>query len=232
VKKCVVNYVTSTPWYPAGQARLVESLKEMGFDGDILTFDDTNFKCPTHDDTPYGFKPYVMLEAKNRGYDLILWLDASFWAIRPIDSIFEIMERLGCAIQAGGELFGYWCSDIVLERLGITREQAFQIYISATGLLGLNMQDAKSVEYLRQWYDYAKEGITFRGAWRNVDHCVSKDDRVQGHRHDMIVGSFIIHQLKMPLQDCHTLFSTVGWYKQPESYNHLPPSVRFCARGM
>ena len=233
MKKCIVNYISSTPWYPSGQERLLESLKDVNFDGDVLAFDDVNFKdCPSHSDVPYAFKPYVITEAKNRGYDLILWLDASFWAIKSLDSIFKLMEEKGCAIQAGGEILGLWCSDIALKKFGISREEAIQQYISATGLLGLNMKNEKSVEFLNRWLAYAKEKICFKGDWRNVNHSVSNDDRVQGHRHDMTVGSFIINQLKMPLQDCHTLFSTVGFYKKPESYKHLPSSVCFCARGM
>lgn len=231
-KKCIVNYVTSNAWYPAGQKRLIESLQEMKFDGDTIMLNEKNFtKCPKHSKIPYAFKVFAIQEAKERGYDLILWMDASFWAIKPLDKVFKLLEDVGCIMQAAGEWSGHWCSDISLEKFGINREDAFSIPMYSAGLTGLNMKNETAVKYLEQWLSYAKDGTCFKGNHRNIDHCESKDDRVQGHRHDMSVGSILAYRLKMKLQPVHSLFSVVGWYKKPESYSHLEDSVCFCARG-
>lgn len=232
MRKCIVNYVTNDFWFPKGQQRLIESLQEMKFDGDNIMLDERKFtECPKHSDVPYAFKVFAIQEAKDRGYDLILWMDASFWAIRPLNNVFKIIEDDGYIMQDADEWLGHWCSDIVLERFGIGREEAFNIPMYSAGLTGLNMKNEKAVNYLEQWVRYAKEGICFKGNHRNIKHCVSKDDRVQGHRHDMSVGAILAHQLKMTFQPCHSFFSVVGWYKKPESYLHLEDSVCFCARG-
>lgn len=233
MKKCVVNYVTCDFWFPAGQQRLIESLQEMKFDGDNIMLDERNFtKCPKHSDIPYAFKVFAIQEAKDRGYDLILWVDASFWAIKPLDGIFKLMEDEGCAMEDADIWLGRWCSDIALEKFRISREEAFKIPMYSAGFTGLNMKNKKAIKYLEQWMNYAKDGICFRGKHKNINHCESDDDRVQGHRHDMSVGSILAHQLKMPLQPCHSLFSVgFGWYKKPESYSHLKDNVCFCARG-
>ena len=147
MKKCVINYVTSNAWYPAGQRRLVESLGDMRFDGDIIVLSDKEFKdCSSNSNIPYAFKVFAIQEAKNRCYALILWMDSSFWAIKPLDNIFKLLENEGCIMQAAGEWLGHWCSDITLERFGSSRQEAFKIPMYSAELTGLNMRNENAVK--------------------------------------------------------------------------------------
>ena len=84
LKKCVVNFAKDH-WYPRGQDRLRSSLIATGFDGHMLFHnDERGLGAPSHQECSYGFKPYALLDAVNRGYTHILWCDASMWAIRNI----------------------------------------------------------------------------------------------------------------------------------------------------
>ena len=67
MKKAIIN-VGNGFWYPKGQKRLFDSLRSVGFDGDLLGLSLSELNgCPPHSKVPYAFKPYSFLEAKRRG---------------------------------------------------------------------------------------------------------------------------------------------------------------------
>jgi hypothetical protein len=202
MNKCVINLVTPNAWYPNGQKRLINSLKKFGFDGDVLTWIGENkIGAPSHAAVPYAFKPYAFMEAKKRGYDLIQWCDASFWAIKSIDKVFQHLSEHGWVMQRDGNSVGKFCSDAALDKLGITRKEAMDISLFMAGGLGLNLKNEKASLFLDQWFEKANDGASFVGSWTNENLQVSKDPEVRGHRHDMAVGSVIAHKLGMDYLD-------------------------------
>lgn len=187
MKYCVVNFVTKNAWYLKGQERLRQSLTDVEFKGDFLGFvGEESLGCERHHKVPYAFKPAALLEAKNLGYDCVLWLDASFWALREVDSLFEKLKKEGHLLQSSSYSVGMWCSDKALVNYGLAdREEAFSIPLLMGGFVGLNLGIEKSILFLHRWYGYSIDGISFPGAWTNENHEVSADPRVRGHRHDM-----------------------------------------------
>lgn len=204
---CIVN--VSTGHYIIGQNRLKKSLDEVGYTGSTLFFTDTLPEgAPCHDDSPFGFKPFAIKEAINKGYKKILWLDSNMICIRPPKSIFKKIKTEGhyCWCVYSHKM-GEWCSDLALKNLGIDRETALQIYEISPQCLGINADNKTALSFLDEWYHYALDGITFRGIPKeyplsltnsNIDELVSKDTRVKGHRHDQTVASFLVwkHDLK------------------------------------
>ena len=222
MKKCIVNFVSDKYWFPKGQSRLLESLKKVGFDGDILTWKGDEFLqkelgCPLHSQAPYAFKTYTLMEAKKRGYDLVMWVDASFWAIKPLDKMFEFLEKKGWLMEASNGYVGQWCTDAALNSFGITREEAFKTRLFTAGGIGLNLTNAKSLEFLKQWHEKANDGVSFIGPWDNQDNSMGGWPTVRGHRHDMAIGSIIANKLGMDYLD-DTFFS----YYREEYKDHLP----------
>ena len=187
MKKAIVNYITPNAWHPHGQARLAKSLKRVKFDGDIILFNPSNLRSSSHHTTPYAFKFYALKELQRRKYDLVLWVDASFWAIRPVNNLFAFIEQKKIAVQACEFSLGQYSSDDSLKRLKVTRNDAFTMLMYSGGLVGLDLRDNKAKAFLNTMFEFAKEGSCFRGSWTNRKQEVSKDKRVKGHRHDMVV---------------------------------------------
>lgn len=196
MRTAIINY--SDPQFKAGQDRLKNSLTEHGFKGDVLLYDNVNqLGCKPHVLVPYQFKVYAMNRAFIEGYDLILYCDASIWAIKNIDSVFKYIEDNGHLLEYCGYSLGQYCSDHALYEFGLTRDEAFNIQLHSAGFTGLNLRNQTSEEFLRQWFYFAAHEKTFVGDWNNNNKQVSKDPRCLGHRHDQSVASFVANRLNM-----------------------------------
>jgi len=231
MKRCIVNYITLNAWHPFGQRRLADSLRRMEFTGDILAFNPTSLDCPRHYQIPYAFKLFAMKEAQNRGYKVIIWLDASFWAIHPIDDLFGLIQSDGIVVQDSGYPLGQWSSDISLQHFGINRDAAFDMPMFAGGLIGVDLTKPAIASFFEEFYQQAKEGTCFQGDWHNGKQQVSKDARVIGHRHDMVVGSILMGKYGLRMQSNNTLFSYYAWYEKYKSIMDLSGVYFVCEGG-
>ena len=220
MKICILNFATKTnKVYMRGQTRLVQSLKKTGFKGDVYSWkSESQFGCPTHREVPYAFKPYALKWARDKGYDCALWLDASFWAIKPLDPIFGIIKDTGHLMQNDGNRLGHWTHDRCLNKYGITRDEAMKIRMYSAGCTGLNFSNEKSNDFLDQWYDAANDGESFQGDWDNKRNKMSKDPRCRGHRHDMSVATILAHKLEMDYQKAWSIFTYGKNSRHPDVY--------------
>lgn len=217
MKRCVINVATGA-WYPRGQERLVNSLKTVGWDGDILAFtDEQSVDAPSHKISPYAFKPFALQRAVNRGYDLVLWADASCWAVRPIAPMFEHLQQHGHLFFLNCNT-GNWSSDASLRSFGLTRGESFDIPMLMGICMGWDMTRPICQEFLKRWLEKAQDGVTFPGSWTNHHHEVSSDPRVYGHRHDQTAASIIAWKLDMPLVVPHETY--FQYYINPTGTAH------------
>jgi len=225
-KICVLNFATRTnKVYAQGQRRLRKSLKTHGFTGDLLAWNsEGQFDSPKHQHVPYGFKPFALEWARKEGYDAALWLDASFYAVKPIGPVFDIIFKDGHLMQRDGNRIGSWTHDKCLEKYGLTRDEAMGMSLYTAGCTGLDFSNETSLEYLRLWLDAAKDGVSFIGDWKNKGGKMSADKRCAGHRHDMSAGSIIAHQLGMKFQKAWSVFT----YGPQKAY----PNVYMICKGM
>lgn len=225
MKICILNFATRTnKTYMMGQRRLMSSLEKVEFKGDVFTWtSEKQFNCPNHKDIPYAFKPYALKWARENGYDLALWLDASFWAIKNIDPVFNIIEKEGHLMQNDGNRLGNWCHDNALEKYSINRDEAMSIKMFSAGCTGLNFHNDRSNQFLDMWLEAANDGFSFQGPHKYKPHEV-RDKRVVGHRHDMSIGTILAHKLDMKYQKAWSIFT----YGRNLDY----PDVYFICKGM
>ena len=226
MKTCILNFATRTnPTYIKGQKRLARSLKEQGFEGDFITWNaEHQFDCPQHKRIPYAFKPYTLDWARKEGYDTALWLDTSFWAIKPVEPVFKIIDEEGYLIQNDGNRLGNWSHDKCLKKFGITRDEAMQVRMFSAGCTGLNFHNKTAIEFLDLWIEASKDGESFQGPWKNSKSVISKDSRCKGHRHDMTIGTLIANDLSMKYQKAWSIFT----YGRNKNF----PDVHFICKGM
>lgn len=75
---------------------IYQSLEKVGFNGYFYLFNG-GFPCPTGQEmkyaaVPYCFKIFMMIEAKKMGFEKIIWLDASCFAINNPQKLFDILD--------------------------------------------------------------------------------------------------------------------------------------------
>jgi len=184
-------------WHPKGVARLSESLKDTGWDGDLLTWTDGYPDgSPLHSEVPYAFKPYAFKAAFDLGYTHVQWCDASMWAVKNPDPIFDLIDSQGYFFIENGFMNGQYSSDTSCEYFGYTREQAWKMRQVVGGTIGLHKD--KAAEFFKR---YIESVPTFKGcepvkdSWNNDNLQVSTDPKCRGHRHDQTAASFIADQL-------------------------------------
>jgi hypothetical protein len=196
MKHCIVNF--SDNKYRLGQERLVSSLIEHRYQGDIVIFSDYDeVGSKPHQEAPYQFKVKAIEKARDMGYDVVLYCDASIYALKDVmPTIFHIIEH-GSLMENCGFTVGQFSTDECLKEFGITRDEAMNMQMHSAGFTGLCFRDEKVTQFFDQWLKYANEEKTFKGSWTNHNSECSKDKRCLGHRHDQTVASILAHQLEI-----------------------------------
>lgn len=208
MKPCVVN-VANGGGYPAGQDRLDNSLKNVGYLGARSYWRDSLPPgAPTHHDVPYAFKTHALLHAERTlGVNMLIWADASMVAVNDISPIMLHAAKQGVCLWRAGWTVGQWTSDAALPKLGIGREDAMKVPLLVGGLMAIDLTHPKGRKFLDQWHAFATDGVSFRGPWNNKGNGASTDNRVLGHRHDMPSISVIAQRLSIVPVDCPKWFA-------------------------
>jgi len=220
-RRCVISLGINGPPPPGhpkvlfqdfsrGIQRIKEALTKYHFKGEFISWENLYPEgSPTHQQVPFAFKPFCFYEALKRGYQLILWMDSSILIKQPIEPLFELIERDGYLIFQEDHSVGQFCKDDALEPLGITREESFTMPSCWSCVIGLNLADPRSLEFLRQWKERAGDELTSLGPkWSGVrgwPRTASQDPRVNGHR-TQTVASVIALKLGMDKWQSKKLF--------------------------
>lgn len=214
MKKCVVSFATNHLNYPAGIERIRRSLDKLGFDGEFLSWvvdDEYPEGCPSHDSSPYGFKPWVMSAARDAGFELCLFVDTSI-VLYDLKSIFDSVSKDGAYFfqelrqievrRVAGEKI----SDLALARMGVDRDYALTVPQLSAGVVGLDFRNDAACRFLDDWLALALDGDSFKGyggpvsaennkrVFQNIDGFSSPHPRVVGHQHDQSIASILAHK--------------------------------------
>ena len=193
-KNCIISFANKKGRYVQNLARLSESLRD-NFDGDFLGFvGEQSIGAPLHTDCPYGFKIYAFKAALKAGYEKILYVDSSCFAIKNVQPCFDEIENDGFFFQNSGHTANTWMNDRTLDYFKISREEAREIpLVGNAGMLGLDFSKELPNIYFERWEKAMLDGM-FVGKWDNNDKSESQSDECKGFRHDML-GSLILHDL-------------------------------------
>ena len=196
MKICIVNF--SDIKFEKGQNRLIESIINNNFKGDVITYNSfEQVGSKSHLEVPYQFKVYAIEKARQMGYEVVLYCDASLYAIKDVMPVIYYIIEKGHLMEFCGFSVGQFSTDLCLSEFGITRDEAMNIGLHSAGFTGLNFQNEKASEFFDKWLQSAKEEISFCGDWNNNQKKCSDDDRCLGHRHDQTTASIIAYQLEM-----------------------------------
>lgn len=206
----VVNFATKE--YRRAQQRLKISLVNHS----NLMLETYPTGCPTHQESPYEFKIHAIRQALKID-PIVLWIDSSMYLVGDISKIENIIKEEGHFMEEAGHYAGRWTNQHTRDYFHVTddemKQEAGGITMFSAGLLGLNRDSEKAMQFLEAWHTSAKAGC-FRGDWSD-------------HRHDMTCASIIATRLGMKYQTGGTHLAYVGpGYSQPK------PSVVFLCQGI
>lgn len=179
-KNCIVSLATKNSRYVDGLARLSNSLRDNASGVDFLGFiHEHSVGAPLHTENNYAFKVYAIQKAIDAGYQNILWLDCSVFAVAPVQPIFDIIEQQGYWFEGAGCWTGNYTNDKTLEHYGIDRSIANFIPMVQSGFMGFNMQNDDTFSLWRGFKYACNDGL-FNGDWSD-------------HRHDQSLISLLIY---------------------------------------
>ena len=200
----VVN-VAVGGWYPRGQARLRATLIRRGYEGAFdFWLNEYPPGSPSHQQSNYSFKTYALTEAARRGRDVLLWVDASGFAVGDVRPVFDEVVADGyftIDIGPDKQVQGRWCSDKALAIFGYTRDQAMAMKQVSGMCVGVDLRTAVGREILGRWHRFSQTPGCFHGPWSNERGQASPDPRCLGHRHDQAALSIIVHELSLKVHE-------------------------------
>lgn len=191
-KYAIVNLATER--YIAGQNRLKQSLIDNNFNGDFFGFvGEESVGSPSHLENPYAFKIYAINKVREMGYTKILWLDASVYAVKNVQPVFDWLEDKGIFMEEAGHWAGSWANEFQLSYFNVTREEAMKMPTYSAGFSGFDFENQISVTHFNNWEQSMLDGA-FKGSWENS-------------RHDLLAGSVIAN-----LSNITNLYSSGGQF--------------------
>lgn len=178
-------------WYRFGLDRLERSLIHHGSAADFLFYrDEYPPMSPSHADNPYAFKIAGFREAIRMGYKVMCHIDASFWAIKNPDPIFDIIVDNGLFAFRSGYNCANTCPDNLLDYVGMTRDEAEQIPETATGIVGINIDNPDGARVFDYWAELCDNGL-FKNS-RTHNPLESADKRYLHGRQDQSAFSMAL----------------------------------------
>jgi hypothetical protein len=155
-----------------------------------------------YDYSGYCSKPFALDSLRKEGYEIGIWLDASFYPVRDILPIAEHIRDTGYYFCDNEAKVGEWCSDACQQQMGVTRDVLWEMPELSSYCIGFDFRRGECVQLLEQFKSAAYSDKLFPGrhtagtTGRNPGF-VSTDPRVKGHRFDQTVLSIQAHQFGM-----------------------------------
>jgi hypothetical protein len=214
-KKVIVSFASSgRENYNKAQLRLIRSCVEAGWDGNYLirsfdgfvdrydgveillgSYPETKLYgvCNNHAEVPFGFKPAIVLEALEKGYEQIIWCDSTIVMARDIKPLLKYAKKHGIAAfdNLGYPLLN-WISDYQQERLGISDEELWKAKQIMACCIVFDFSNPIKQTIFDKWIEASKDGVSFQNYGSQRRGFVAT-------RHDQSFLSGLLHLHDVPL---------------------------------
>jgi hypothetical protein len=218
-KRILVNFASGgRELYLFGSQRLCDSATIVGLDADIMicspdlrqdavvqVAENTTVylnkrmpiskefgECPSHQDAPYAFKSYVIQEARDMGYERVMWGDSSLLFLKNPEPYWKIADETGVVLMDNpGCPESFWTSDDCLEHMGCSFEFAQTFYQLEAFTMIFNFNYPIANELFTEYFKHSRDDICLRGA------SGSTRPEFRAHRHDQSILSYFAKKLNV-----------------------------------
>lgn len=198
-KACIISCGVGHGHYHVGIDRLAKSLNFVGWAGETILRKEYPPNSPEHSgDYQYNFKVWAFEEAFNLGYEVVVWCDASLYAVENPMPLFDYVNVNGLYFFKSGYSLAETATDKLLNYAGVVRENLTGVSEFATGLIGVNISNPKGKEWFASWKQYMIDGMF--GGNRVHDLNDSKHHLFKFSRQDQSANSMILY--KMGITTC------------------------------
>jgi hypothetical protein len=171
-KNCIVCYKSLFISRYDASSTILQSLEEAGFNGHFMLlaggFPNPSGTEMKYAGVPYSFKIFMMLEAKKRGFERVLWIDSVCYALNNPEPLFELLKRDDAIFRAfAPNCFAPdTCKNIVFPRTIELLSQLVQRDIRNDTnvnsiVFGLNFNSPKINQFINEYYEMVKLGLPF-----------------------------------------------------------------------
>jgi len=231
-KRIICNFASKgREVYLKGSQRLLDSMNLAGIDADLLVCSPDSLpesqdvedngrtiylrnrmpttkefgECPPHTTHPYAFKSYIIQEARDMGYEKVMWADSSCVFLKDAEPYWHLASEIGVVtLDNPGCPEATWTADDCLEHMGCDPEfaktffeiDAYMIIFdfsvpSADPLLWERFgytpsQGPIAHQLFTKYFEHSRDGICCIGARGST-----RPD-FRAHRHDQSIISYFI----------------------------------------
>lgn len=223
-KQAICSFANKRGRYVDMLARLSNSLRN-NFDGDFLAWiSEEALGCPKHSQVPFAFKIYAIQKAIEAGYEQILWLDSSCYAIGNLAPVFESIQKDGVIFQEAGHYLRTYSNDRTFEYFNISPDDGMEIkMIGNAGFLGFDFTNPIGRIFFDQWKKAMEDGVF------NDSPPIWNDERFKRHTWDMSASSAIVYKMGLS----HLMKSGNEWLQYAGPFDKtLNDTILIKAQGM
>ena len=161
------DHVKSDSRYNASK-NIVKSLEEVGFNGHVYILNG-GFPNPTGTEmkyigVPYCFKIFMMLEAKQKGFNNVIWIDSNCYAINNPQPLFDILDIQHTLLMTNPYSNNYDAMSFreTIHLINtITNTDIHDANYIITVVFGLKLDSEIIMKIIDEYYDMVKLGLPF-----------------------------------------------------------------------
>lgn len=234
-RRCIISYASNgREYYPEGLKRLVPSIIKTGYGRSqdtafILMSPDIDVEkieglkvnrkhppgFPTHQEVPYGFKPWLFKKAFEFGFEQVLWCDATIIVRQPLNLIWDVAGAVGATLfDNPGCPMRVWSSDDCMDAIGCPYQEPQQAMFNEimACAMAIDYSHPRGKAAFDEWFAACNDGVSFAGIGG------SKRLEFRGHRHDQSVMSWLAHKYAIP----RFSYGTLVYHPDREKFpNHI-----------
>lgn len=151
---------------------IIQSLEDVGFNGHFMILNG-GFPNPTGTEmkyagVPYSFKIFMMLEAKKRGFDFVIWIDSVCYAVNNLEPLFDKIKRDDAIFRSFSPncFMPDTCKQIIfpktIEYLNKLVDRDIRNDTNVNSIVfGLNLTSPQILEFIQEYYEMVKCGLPF-----------------------------------------------------------------------
>ena len=166
---CLVSYCSYNGIYPSLLEKIPSALQQTGFHGHLLLFEGA-FPNPTGQEirfcaVPYCFKIFALMEAHQRGFQKVLWIDSALIPLNDPTPLFHWIEEKGSLLHFRKNGHRYL---LPVTRQILFKETGVDLYRSQSlraRVIGLNFQYPATKNLIQEYQRLVEMGTPFMGCF-------------------------------------------------------------------